>query len=92
MNEPTAITARITGRVQGVAFRAWAESEARDRGLAGWIRNETDGSVTTLIEGARDRVEDMLAALHRGPPRARVAHIETAPATPEGRDGFDIRR
>ncbi|MCZ0812957.1 MAG: acylphosphatase [Pseudomonadota bacterium] len=92
MNEPTAITVRITGRVQGVAFRAWTENEAKNRGLTGWVRNEGDGSVTALIGGARDRVEDMLAALHRGPPRAHVEHIETTPATPEGRTTFEIRR
>ncbi len=46
-----ALRARITGRVQGVAFRAWTRSEAKQRGLSGWVRNESDGSVRALFIG-----------------------------------------
>ncbi|NRB17607.1 MAG: acylphosphatase [Rhodobacteraceae bacterium] len=46
-----ALRARITGRVQGVTFRAWTRSEAEQRGLSGWVRNEPDGSVRALLIG-----------------------------------------
>ena len=91
MTEQTAIHARVTGRVQGVSFRAWTQAEARARGLTGWVRNEADGAVTALFEGPRDVVEDMIAALHGGPEAARVDRVETAPAEPAGLDGFEIR-
>ncbi|WP_313851714.1 acylphosphatase [Parasedimentitalea psychrophila] len=51
-----AIKARIAGRVQGVAFRAWTRSEAQRRGLSGWARNESDGSVLALFMGPANEV------------------------------------
>ena len=92
MTQPIAFHARITGRVQGVAFRAWVQAEAQRRGLAGWVRNEVDGAVTALIEGPPDAVPEMLDALHQGPDRARVERVETVPTEPEGLQGFAIRR
>ena len=50
----------ITGRVQGVGFRAWTCGEARRRGLRGWVRNRHDGSVEALLIGAPEAVEAML--------------------------------
>jgi acylphosphatase len=88
----TACHARITGRVQGVAFRAWLQAEAQARGLAGWVRNEADGAVSAHIEGPSDALREILDALHEGPPMARVAHIEAASTPPEGLQGFEIRR
>lgn len=64
--------ARVTGRVQGVWFRAWTKGEAQKRGLSGWVRNEPDGSVTVFASGKAEAVEDLLAALWQGPPAARV--------------------
>ncbi len=92
MTQTTARHARITGRVQGVAFRAWVQRQAQARGLTGWVRNEADGTVTALIQGPRDVVQDMLAALHGGPDRARVDRVDTALADPAGLDRFEIRR
>ena len=90
--EAKAVQARITGRVQGVWFRGWAQAAARTRGLSGWVRNEPDGSVTTLIAGPDSAVDAMIAALHRGPPAARVTGIETYPAGMPQTPGFEIRR
>ena len=70
-----AISARITGRVQGVAFRAWTRSEAKRRGLSGWVHNEPDGSVRALIMGPADGVDEMLRALNKGPLAARVTEV-----------------
>ncbi|MGR3755923.1 MAG: acylphosphatase [Tranquillimonas sp.] len=69
------VEVRITGRVQGVGFRLWTRMEARRRDLAGWVRNEADGSVSALLSGPGDEVEDMLRALRHGPPSARVDDV-----------------
>jgi acylphosphatase len=74
-SERHAAKIRITGRVQGVYFRAWTRSEAGKLGLDGWVRNENDGSVAALIAGPRADVETMIALLHRGPPEAVVAKV-----------------
>lgn len=87
-----ALMARVTGRVQGVWFRAWTQAEAEARGLSGWVRNEPDGSVAALIAGPEDAVREMLAALHDGPPRARVDVVEVTPGEPPDRDGFHVMR
>lgn len=79
---PIAIEARITGRVQGVWFRAWTVGAAEALGLAGWVRNEADGAVRALFVGPRPAVEAMLSRCREGPPLARVDAIETAQVTP----------
>jgi acylphosphatase len=90
-DDTRAFRLRVTGRVQGVAFRAWTEAEARRRGLAGWVRNEADGSVAALIAGPAREVEAMLAALRRGPPAARVNGLDTEEVDPaEAGPGFRI--
>lgn len=87
----TALRARVTGRVQGVSFRAWTEGRARALGLEGWVRNEADGAVTALIGGPANKVAAMVAALADGPRWARVDHVETSPADPaEVPPGFRI--
>lgn len=78
-----AVEARITGRVQGVWFRAWTRDEALRLGLSGWVRNEPDGSVRALFAGPRQHVEAMLARCREGPPMARVEAVQTTPAHPE---------
>ncbi|WP_102223500.1 acylphosphatase [Acidimangrovimonas sediminis] len=86
------VLARITGRVQGVAFRAWTEHRARGLGLDGWVKNEADGSVTALIAGPTETVATMLEALHRGPDLARVDTVATEMAEDPGDTGFAILR
>lgn len=82
----------ITGRVQGVAFRDFVQSEARARGLAGWVRNRRDGTVEALLAGAAEPVEEMVAACWRGPLAARVADIAVSEtAEPDTGEGFEIR-
>ena len=62
----------IRGRVQGVGYRYWVEQAANARGLAGWVRNRSDGSVEALFSGPADVVADMVASCRRGPGPARV--------------------
>jgi len=70
-----AVTARVTGRVQGVSFRAWTQSRAHALGLEGWVRNEADGSVTAMIGGESSAVDEMVEALHIGPRWAKVTGV-----------------
>jgi acylphosphatase len=71
----------IRGRVQGVGYRAWVEHQARARGLEGWVRNRTDGSVEALFSGPQDVVAAMVASCRRGPSSARVAAVVEEPAS-----------
>ena len=57
----------VHGRVQGVGFRAFVEVEALTRGLEGWVRNRSDGSVEAVFAGEEDAVAAMIEACQRGP-------------------------
>jgi len=81
----------VFGHVQGVYFRESTRQAARDAGVAGWVRNEPDGTVRALLEGSAGAVERVLAFLQRGPQRARVDHVEIEEAEPTGRTSFDVR-
>lgn len=86
-----AIRVRITGRVQGVAYRAWAQGEAERLGLTGWVRNEPDGSVAALVIGPDQAVSDMLDAFWRGPRLANVIDVDAEPSeSGERPDRFHI--
>ncbi len=87
------VRSRVTGKVQGVGFRAWVQREAQRLELRGWVRNEADGAVAMLIEGPPARVSKMLALLWEGPPAASVSGVESEEAAPEGLvAGFEIKR
>ncbi|MGH8660715.1 MAG: acylphosphatase [Burkholderiales bacterium] len=70
----------VTGRVQGVGFRFYAQRKARELGLTGWIRNCRDGSVEAVIQGPPGSVEAMIAWARRGPPSAVVADVRVTDA------------
>jgi acylphosphatase len=74
----------IRGRVQGVAFRAYTEEEARSRGIDGWVRNLADGRVEVLTEGPRPEVEGLIAWCRHGPRHARVDGVEVQWEEPGG--------
>ena len=67
---------RITGRVQGVAFRASTVTAAQSLGLAGWVANRADGSVEAVAEGDEAGMAAFIRWCHYGPPAARVDHVE----------------
>ena len=79
---------RITGTVQGVAYRAWAIRTAEALGLRGWVRNRADGSVEALVSGADAEVAAMIEACHRGPRAARVAKVAVTDDADDGSTGF----
>lgn len=83
---------RITGRVQGVNFRAWTREEAERRGLGGWVRNREDGSVEARFSGPAGTVDEMIALCREGPMAARVDSVETREVEAEADRGFSIRR
>ena len=66
---------RVTGRVQGVGFRAATVRQAHSLKVTGWVRNAPDGSVEVLIQGDPEQVDQMLSWLHRGPPLASVHEL-----------------
>jgi acylphosphatase len=82
-NDRKAVLARVTGRVQGVSFRVWTRHEARKLGLAGWVRNEDDGSVTALIVGRDAAVAAMIDRLRQGPTGASVANVASQQIEPD---------
>lgn len=63
-----AVRVIVSGRVQGVGFRAFAAARARAAGLAGFVRNLPSGEVESEVAGAPDEIESYLADLRRGPP------------------------
>jgi acylphosphatase len=73
----------ITGRVQGVGYRAWVEHQARVHHLEGWVRNRRDGSVEALFAGPADVVSNMITLCRRGPVSARVEAVQEQPANSE---------
>ena len=78
----------VSGRVQGVGFR-WAITErARSRGVAGWARNQPDGTVEAVLEGPPEAVDALVAWIRRGPPGARVDDVTVEQEAPVGESGF----
>ena len=81
---------RIHGLVQGVSYRWNLVQAARQRGVAGWVRNRHDGSVEAVIAGPQAALDELVGWARRGPPGARVDQVDVEPA--EGSfDGFEQR-
>jgi acylphosphatase len=81
----------LTGRVQGVWFRDSTRAVAADHGVAGWVRNRSDGSVEAVFEGPERAVTKVVDWCRAGPPRARVESARVQEEPPEGLSGFEIR-
>lgn len=84
MSEKTTEARRflVRGRVQGVGFRWFVEREAHMLGIAGWVRNKSDGSVEVLAIGSRDQLLGLRSRLRQGPRAARVDDVEESQAKP----------
>lgn len=83
-----AIRVIISGRVQGVCYRAWTTATARGMNLSGWVRNRQDGAVEAVFCGEDGDIERMLAACRVGPPAARVTNIERFDCDETQHQGF----
>ncbi len=87
------VRAIVSGRVQGVSYRASTVDEARRLGLVGWVKNRVDGTVELEAEGAPDNVAALLAWCKDGPPSARVDRVETEELAPTGAESaFSVTR
>jgi acylphosphatase len=81
----------VHGQVQGVFFRDTTVRRAVERGVAGWVRNNPDGTVEAVFEGDPDAVEAMVRFAHEGPRGAIVERVEVIEEEPEGLTRFGVR-
>jgi len=81
----------VSGRVQGVGFRYFAQRRAEELGLTGWARNLDDGRVEVYATGPAERLSDLAAALHMGPRTAEVRGVEEIEDMVEKIAGFSVR-
>jgi acylphosphatase len=81
----------VRGRVQGVFFRDSCRGEARRQGVAGWVRNEPDGSVQAVFEGPPESVQAMVDWCRSGPPHSRVTGVDVTDVEPTGAGSFEVR-
>jgi acylphosphatase len=86
------LEAIVRGRVQGIGFRWFVVREAEQRGLAGWVANEPDGSVRAVAEGRRSDLDAFAERLSVGPSGARVVDVHLAWSAAQGTGpGFTVR-
>ena len=81
----------ISGMVQGVGYRAFAERSARQTGVTGWARNQNDGRVEVHANGTVEQLDDFEARLRQGPRWAQVRAVEVLEAAVSHETGFHIR-
>lgn len=81
----------VSGRVQGVFFRAATQEQAQQLGLTGYARNLSDGRVEVFACGARSRLDALKAWLRQGPPAATVTALDCRPAARQAFDDFTTR-
>ena len=86
-----AVDVTVSGRVQGVSFRAYTQQEAFRLGVTGWVSNEPDGTVAGHFEGPAAAVDALVAWCHEGPRLARVERVDVREVAPAGARRFDVR-
>jgi acylphosphatase len=92
MSDRTRAHVFVSGKVQGVFYRATTRDTAGEEGVDGWVKNLADGRVEAVFEGPEAAVESIVEWCHEGSPQARVEDVEVEYTDPEGIDGFEIRR
>ena len=83
---------RVRGRVQGVGFRYFVEHKAASIGVAGWVRNDDDGTVQVYAMGTLEQLADLAGALWQGPRWAEVRGVDESEAPIEHVRGFSVRQ
>jgi len=81
----------VSGFVQGVSFRVAMRDRARSRGVAGWVRNRSDGAVEAVFEGPEEAVHSLVEWCRRGPSGAEVESVDVAWGKTQGEQGFAVR-
>ena len=89
---PQCLRFLVSGRVQGVFYRAATEATARSLGLTGWVRNCEDGDVELVACGAPAQLEALEKWLWQGPPQAQVTGVQRTPVAPQACADFTITR
>jgi len=84
-----AVRVVVSGRVQGVGYRAWVSRQAGERRLRGWVRNRRDGTVEAVFVGAEEAVAGMVEACREGPSMAKVAEVMVDDWTGPALEGFE---
>lgn len=92
MSDRTRARVFVSGRVQGVYYRANTRDAARAKDVDGWVRNLQDGRVEAVFEGNADVVEEMIEWCHTGSPAADVTDVDVTYEEPQAESGFSIRR
>lgn len=82
---------RITGRVQGVFYRAWCKQVADKLNVPGWVKNETDGSVMVVAAGTKEKLKQFIKKLREGSRHAHIDEVELAWETEEPFERFEVR-
>ncbi|NET56076.1 MAG: acylphosphatase [Symploca sp. SIO2E6] len=90
--EPIRAHVFVSGRVQGVGYRYSTMLQAKHLGITGWVRNLLDRRVEAVFEGTEVAVEAMVRWCHTGPLNAVVNDVRVNYETPEGMQGFEIKR
>ena len=91
MSDRTRAHVFVTGKVQGVYYRATTRDTALEEGVDGWVKNLDDGRVEAVFEGDEESVEAMVEWCNTGSPQADVDDVEVEYEDPEGLDGFEVR-
>ena len=81
----------VTGIVQGVGYRAWAQRTAKELSLTGWVRNLLDGRVELAVEGEKKKLDDFIHRAKKGPPTARVDNLQVRRTAALGVADFTTR-
>jgi acylphosphatase len=92
MSDRTRARVYVSGRVQGVYYRANTRDAARARNVDGWVRNLDDGRVEAVFEGDEAAVAEMVEWCHTGSPAATVHDVDVSDEEPRNESGFSIRR
>ncbi len=81
----------VSGRVQGVFYRSETEKAASAKGLKGWVKNRSDGTVEAVFEGDEEAVASMIEWCKKGSPRAKVDKVDVDWEEPKGESSFEVR-
>jgi acylphosphatase len=91
MSDRTRAHVYVSGKVQGVYFRATTRDTAREVGVDGWVKNLDDGRVEAVFEGSKKQVEKLVEFCYEGSDAARVDDVQVTYEDPQGEDGFSVR-
>ena len=82
---------QVSGAVQGVYYRVWAQGQARELEISGWVRNTPEGHVEAHLSGEEENVARMIERMRHGPSNARVEDVAVEEEEPGERGRFEVR-